>query len=205
MAFRRLSVGSMNLGTLLARTLAGLVVAVTGTAAVAAGGGALNDPQETYSSAWVRPDRPTPPSDGVVASVTIQFVSYALNSVGGKYKLIPVLLRIDSRPAALPLAIDQDRLFVLSNGKKIPASFQLSVLDRPLWDSLTPDMKKRLTYPEQLPANSTVVVYAFVPLADLQGPPEAFEYTIKALPAPLTMVPEPKKKAASLSVDARRG
>src|SRR5580765_8529667 len=112
LAFQRLSVGSMNLGTLLARTLGGLVVAVTGTVALAAGGGALNDPQETYSSAWVRPDRPAAPSEGVAASVTIQFVSYALNSVGGKYKLIPVLLRIDARPAALPLAIDQDRLFV---------------------------------------------------------------------------------------------
>lgn len=205
MAFQRLSFGSINLGIHLARTLGGLVVAFTGALALAAGGGALNDPQETYSTAWVRPDRPAAPTEGVAASVTIQFVSYALNSVGGKYKLIPVLLRIDARSAALPLSIDQDRLFVLSNGKKIAASFQLSALDRPLWDSLTPDMKKRLTYPEQLPANSTAIVYAFVPLVDLQGSLEGFEYAIKSLPAPLTMMPEPKKKAALLSVDGRQG
>jgi len=195
----------MNLGTIVTRTLGGLLVAACATASFAAGGGALNDPQETYSTERIGPERAATPDQGVNASVTVQFVSYALNSVGGKYRLIPLLLRIGPRPAPLALAIDQDRLVVLAGGKKIPASFQLSALDRPLWDSLSPETKKRLTYPEQLSANSASVVYAFVPLADLPGPPDGFELTLKSLAAPLTLLPEPKKAAASLAGDDATG
>ena len=195
----------MNLGTFVARTVGGLMVAASATASLAAGGGALNDPNETYSSAWVVPGQPVATDPGVTASTAVHFVPYALNSVGGKYKLVPLLLRIGARPGALPLSIDQDRLFVLSKGRKIAASFQLSALDRALWDSLPPETKKHLTYPEQLSPNSAAVVYAFVPLADLQGPPEAFEYAIKSLPAPLQLIPEPKKKAAAVSAGGRTG
>ncbi len=138
------------------------------------------------------------PNDGVIASVTVQFVSYELNSVAGKYKLIPVLLRTSARSAPITLSIEKDRLVVSSGGKAIAASFRLSALDRPLWDALPPDAKKRLTYPEQLSPNSAMMVYALVPLADLKGRLEGFEYTIKSLPAPLLLQPEPKKKAAAL-------
>ena len=174
------------------RIVVGMTVAVVATVALAAGGGTLNDPQETYSNSWKGV-----PNDGVIASVTVQFVSYELNSVAGKYKLIPVLLHTGARPTPLPLALEQDRLVVMSGGRTIAASFQLSALDRTLWDSLPPDTKKRLTYPEQLSPNSAMMVYAFVPLADLKGPLEGFEYTIKSLPAPLLMQLEPKKKAAA--------
>lgn len=191
----------MNLGTIFTRTIGGLMVAASATASFAAGGGALNDPQETYSTERIGPERAATPDQGVTASVTVQFVSYALNSVGGKYKLIPLLMRIGARPAPVALAIDQDRLVVLSGGKKVPASFQLSALDRPLWDSLSPETKKRLTYPEQLSPNSAAVIYAFVPIADLAGLPEGFEYTVKSLAAPLVMLPEPKKAAAALAGD----
>jgi hypothetical protein len=174
---------------------AGIAVAVSATVALAAGGGTLNDPQETYTNSWKGM-----PNDGVIASVTVQFVTYELNSVAGKYKLIPVLLRTGARSA--PLALEQDRLVVSCGGKKIAASFQLSALDRTLWDSLPPDTKRRLTYPEQLSPDSAMMVYAFVPLADLKGQLEGFEYTIKSLPAPLLLQPEPKKKAAALPDDA---
>ena len=203
MAFERLSFRSIRVAVV--RVLGGLGVAAGATVAMAAGGGALNDPQETYSSAFVRPDRPAAPDEGVAASTTVQFVPFALNSVGGKYKLVALLLRVGARPVPLALSLDQDRLVVLSKGKRIAASFQLSALDRPLWDALPPETKKSLTYPEQLNPNSAAVVYAFVPLAELQGSPEGFEYTIKSLSAPLMLVPEPKKKAAVLPVDGRRG
>jgi hypothetical protein len=188
----------MDLCTIATRLATALLLATSATASLAAGGGALNDPQETYSTERIGPERAATPDQGVVASITVQFVSYALNSVGGKYKLLPLLLRV-TRPTPLALSIDQDSLVVLNAGKKIPASFRLSALDRPFWDSLSPEMKKRLTYPEQLSPNSATVVYAFVPQADLVGIPEGFEYTVKSLTAPLLMIPEPKKKAAALS------
>ena len=178
------------------RIAAGIAVAVVATGALAAGGGTLNDPQETYTSNWNAAT-----NDGVIASVTVQFVSYELNSVAGKYKLIPVLLRAGTRSAPLSLALEQDRLVVSSGGNTIVASFQLSALDRTLWDSLSPDTKRRLTYPEHLSPNSAMMVYAFVPLGDLKGPIEGFEYTIKSLPAPLLLQPERKKKAAALAGD----
>lgn len=196
----------MDLATIVTRLAAGLVLAASVSAPLAAGGGALNDPQETYSSEFIGPDRPVAPDTaGVSARVTVQFVAYELNAVGGKYRLIPVLLRIGARPAPLALSIEQDSLVVLSAGRRIPASFRLSALDRPLWDALSPEMKKRLTYPEQLNPNSASVVYAFVAISDLPGPPERFEYTIKALPAPLLLLPEPKKAAAALSRNAVAG
>lgn len=171
-----------------------VALAVGPAPALAAGGGTLNNPQETYTNSWTGM-----PSDGVIASVTVQFVGYELNAVAGKYKLIPVLLRTGARPAPLTLALDQDLLVVMSGGRKVAASFQLSALDRTLWDSLPPEMKKWLTYPEQVSPESAVMVYAFAPLAELTGPLEGFEYTITSLPAPLLLQPEPKKKAAALS------
>jgi hypothetical protein len=171
----------------------GIAVVVAVRLAVAAGGGALNDPQETYSNSWLGK-----PSDGVVASVSVQLVSYDLNSVAGKYKLIPVLLRADARSASLALSISQDRLVVISGGQRVSASFQLSALDRTLWDSLAPATKNWLSYPEQLRPNSAVMVYAFVLAADLKGRLEGFEYTLASLPAPLKLQAEPKKKAAAL-------
>lgn len=176
---------------------AAIAVAVSATAALAAGGGTLNDPQETYTSNWNGL-----PTDGVTATVTVQFVAYELNAVAGKYKLVPVLLRAASRSAPLALSLEQDRLVVISGGKKVAASFQLSALDRPLWDSLSQETKRRLTYPEQLNPDSATMVYAFVQLADLTGPLEGFEYTIRSLPAPLVIRPEPRKKAAALGAAA---
>lgn len=162
------------------------------TTALAAGGGALNDPQTTY----VGIARGTAPDDALVATVTVQLVSYELNSVAGKYRLIPVLLRAGRRTTPVTLSLEQDSLIVISNGKRITASFQLSALDRALWDGLSPEMRNRLTYPEQLRAESAMVVYAFAPLAELTSAPSAFEYTIKSLGAPLLLKPEAAKAAA---------
>lgn len=189
----------MGLGTIIARCAGVVWMGLCVSSTLAAGGGALNDPQETYTS-----ERPGMAGGGVSASVTIQFVAYALNTVGSKYRLIPVRVWVGDRPAPLLMAIDQDRLHVASGGKKVAASFQLSALDRPFWDSLTPELKKWLTYPEQLSPNSAAVVYAFVPLADLPGPIEGFEYTIKSLAAPLLLMPEAKKAAAQAD-DAPQG
>lgn len=184
----------MHRRAIFAWILVAVALAVNAAPALAAGGGTLNNSQETYTNGWTEM-----PSDGVIASVTVQFVGYELNAVAGKYKLIPVLLRTGARPAPLTLAPDEDRLVVMSGGRKVAASFRLSALDRTLWDSLPPEMKKRLTYPEQVSPESAVMVYAFVPLAELTGPLEGFEYTIRSLPAPLLLLPEPNKKAAALS------
>lgn len=67
-------------------------------------------------------------------------------------------------------------------------------------DSLTDSMRKMLTYPEQIAPNSARMVYAFVALADLKGPPVSLEYTIKSLSAPLQLSEEPRKKAAALGL-----
>jgi hypothetical protein len=166
----------------------GLVVAT----ALAAGGGALNDPQKTYVSTT----RGAAADDIVVATVTLQLVSYELNSVAGKYRLIPVLLRAGRRQAPVMLSLEQDSLVVISNGQRITGSFQLSALDRALWDGLSPEMRNRLTYPEQLKPDSAMVVYAFAPLTELKAPPSSFEYTIKSLGAPLLLKPEAAKAAA---------
>lgn len=173
-----------------------LAVALGALAVLAAGGGALNDPQETYTNGWTGM-----PTDGLLASVTVQFVSYELNSVAGKYKLIPVLLRAEGRQAPVALSIERDRLIVISDGKRVSASLQLSSLDRTLWDSLPPETQNWLTYPEHLRPGSSLMVYAFAPLAALKGRLEGFEYTIQSLPVPLLLKPEAKKKAASLPGD----
>jgi hypothetical protein len=174
--------------------LALLATALGALAVLAAGGGALNDPRETYTNVV-----PGMPPEDVVASVTVQFVSYDLNSVGGKYKLIPILLSAAARKTPLALSIERDRLVVISNGKRVSASLQLSSLDRTLWDSLPQETKEWLTYKEDLKPGSSVMVYAFAPLTELKGRPAGFEYTIQSLPVPLLLKPEAKKKAVSLA------
>ena len=170
-----------------------LATALAALAALAAGGGALNDPQQTYTN-----NRTGMPTDRIVASVSVQLVSYDLNSVAGKYKLIHLLLSAAGRQAPVALSVAQDRLIVINDGKRVAASLQLSTLDRSLWDSLPPETQNWLTYPEQLKPDSSLMVYAFVPLAELKGRPTGFEYTIKSLPTPLLLQPEAKKGAAAL-------
>jgi hypothetical protein len=174
--------------------LAWMGLALVATAALGAGGGALNDPQTTYTSVGRGA-----PTDDVIATVTLQRVSYELNSVAGKYRLISILLRAGRRPAPVALSLEQDSLIVVSNTKRIAATFQLSALDRALWDALSPEMRNRLTYPEELKPESAVMIYAFAALADVKDLPTAFEYTIKSLPRPLLLKPE-APKAAALSV-----
>jgi hypothetical protein len=170
---------------------AGLGIALVATAALGAGGGALNDPQTTYTSL-----SRGAPADDVIATVTVQRVSYELNSVAGKYRLISILLRSGRRPTPVALSLEQDSLIVISKAKRISASFQLSALDRPLWDALSADTRNWLTYPEQLKPDSAMMIYAFAPLAELKDPPTAFEYTVKSLGGPLLLKPEPPKAAA---------
>lgn len=170
--------------------MAWVALALGATVAAGAGGGATNDPQTIYTSIARR----QPPA-GVIATVTVQHVSHELNSVAGKYRLIPVLLRAVERQAPVLLSREHDRLSVLSGDRRVAASFELSALDRALWDSLPQQTRNWLTYPEQLARDGAVMVYAFVPLAELKTAPTAFEYTIRSLPAPLLLEPEAKKAA----------
>lgn len=181
----------MRTRRLMAYTGLGIALALASTAALGAGGGAVNDPQTTLSNIATGPL-----SEGIIVSVTMQLVSYELNSVAGKYRLFAVQLRGAGRPGPVALSREQDRLVVISGTTRINASFELSALDRALWDSLSPQARNWLTYPDRLERDGAVVVYAFVPLADLTGMPTAFEYTIKSLPAPLQLRPEAKKAAA---------
>lgn len=182
----------MHTRRLLACIGLGIALALAATAARGAGGGASNDPQLTLSNI------PTgaPLAEGIIVSVTIQRVSYELNSVAGKYRLFAVQLRGAGRPGPVALSREQDRLVVLSGTTRINASFELSALDRALWDGLSPEAKNWLNYPDRLERDGAAVAYAFVPLADLKGLPSGFDYTIKSLPAPLLLRPEAKRAAA---------
>jgi hypothetical protein len=184
----------MRSKTLWTQAVAWMAAAALARTALAAGGGALNDPQTVYVTVTAG----RPPVE-VTATVTLQLVGYELNSVAGKYKLIPIRLQAGRLEKPLLLSLDEDGLVATRDGKRVDASFQLSKLDRPLWDSLSPETRNRLTYPEQLRPESAVVVYAFLPLAELKEPPSTFEYTIKSLPGTLLLRPAPPKAASLLS------
>jgi hypothetical protein len=172
-------------------TVAWIGLALAATAALGAGGRTVNDPQTTHTNVQMGAA-----AEGVIASVTVQHVGYELNSVAGKYRLVPILLRAAGRPGPVTLSREQDRLVVISGTARIPASFELSALDRALWDSLAPQTRTWLTYPDRLDKDGAVMVYAFAPLAELKTPPTAFEYTIKSLATPLLLRPEAAKAAA---------
>ena len=127
-------------------------------------------------------------------SIAIEPVSFGVNSVANKYKLIEIA--IENRSAApITFSPDQDRFEAVINGQTVPAVLSLQRADGALWDSFTAARRKDLAYPVRINGaavgRSTVPEYVsiFVFLAADRVPdvPTEFRYTIASLGTTVTL------------------
>jgi len=146
-----------------------------------AGGGVLNNPRAFFTT-----DLPGTPGDTVGARVEFQWILFKLNTVQGKYKVVPVLVE-NRGPEPIGLSRSDDTFAVLFEGRSVPGILQLSKADRDLWDSLDSSTQRMLSYPEQVGRNEAVMIYVFFKEADLSGMPTGFDYTVKSLGRTLTL------------------
>jgi hypothetical protein len=132
-------------------------------------------------------------------SVEIERVTFKLNAVNNKYKVIRI--RVENRAAeVIRLSGDDDLIEVeTADGKVVRGTFDLRRQDAAVWDSWGPDMRKLLTYPsaisrakgDDLSTRQPAVVYifAFFPAVSVPDVPSSFRYTIKSVGEPITIRP----------------
>ena len=80
-------------------------------------------------------------------SVEIERVSFKLNSLKDKYKVVRI--RVENRMTApIKLSGDQDAIELeMGSGTVVRGTFNLRGQDGPMWDSLSDDLREALAYP----------------------------------------------------------
>jgi len=154
-----------------------ILVAVCASASLVwgAGGGILNDPTTYLTTA-----QPGQPPSRFQAWVRMPSIQFKLNTVAGKYRIIPIVIE-NQGAEAVALSGATDRVVVTVGGRKVPAILELFKADRPLWDSWDLSLRRPLTYPAQVRPDESVMIYAFVRVADVPEAPESLDFTIRSL------------------------
>ncbi|HKE95152.1 MAG TPA: hypothetical protein VKB34_12650 [Povalibacter sp.] len=117
----------------------------------------------------------------VQATIRLQPNSFALESVANKYRLIPIEIS-NAGEAELALSATRDQVKVITRTDEIlVGSFQLSKLDRTFWDSLESWQQDAASYPENVPAGSSRLVFVYVPAEKLRGVPKGVDLAIASL------------------------
>lgn len=139
--------------------------------ALAGGGGTRTTLYVTRDS---RPDLPR-------AAIRFDDVLYALNTVQGKYKVVPVML--ESGPEGLPIGLsrDADVFSISAGGRTVQGILDLAKADPELWGSLETPLKEALLYPAGLEPEEMRTIYILAPASELQGLPDSFSLFIKSL------------------------
>jgi hypothetical protein len=127
-------------------------------------------------------------------SITIEPVSFNLNSVAGKYKFIEI--SVENRSTTpVTLSSDQDRFEAVINGQTVQAILSLQRADSVLWDSFTAARRKDLAYPVRINAAAVgrntvpeyVSLFVFLPADRTPDVPTEFHFTIASLGATVTL------------------
>jgi hypothetical protein len=155
-----------------------LLVLVAGVAmaglAVAGGGGGI-------PSALLTSERPGQEPGKIQAAIRLQPLSFALQSVASKYRLIPIELRNDGEQEITLSAVrDQVRVFTAS-GEELVAGLDLAKLDRAFWDSLDSGQQNSAAYPEIVPAGAARLFFAYVPAKQLRQIPARVDVRIASV------------------------
>lgn len=138
-------------------------------------------------------------------SVEIERVSFKLNSLKDKYKVVRI--RVENRMTApIRLSGDQDAIELeMGNGTVVRGTFNLRGQDGSLWDSLSDDLREALAYPlsirgvkgegADLRRPEVVYVFAFFPSDKVTDVPRSFQYTIQSLGKAVKIQPPPATAA----------
>lgn len=109
----------------------------------------------------------------------IEPVSFRLNAVNGKYRLVQFEVR-NGGNKPVTLSNDADRLEMqLANGSVV-ANLNPRKTDTEWWDALPNGLREALAYPASI-SGERRVLYVLFPLTDATVWPRSFRYTIASL------------------------
>jgi hypothetical protein len=145
------------------------------------------------------------PTNQCMFSIEIDRVTFKLNSLKNKYKLVRVRLEnMMSGPIRLSREGDSIEL-ELSDGKVVRGTFNLQGRDGQLWDALSDDTRKALAYPlfargvkgdEASPRRPEVIyVFAFFPADEVPEMPRVFRYKIQSVGKTIVIKSPPQTAA----------
>lgn len=128
-------------------------------------------------------------------TIEIERVIFQLNSVRNKYKVVRVKI-LNRSPKPLHLSKNQDKMQISFREREMTAILDLSAHDPGFWDSLSPEIRRALVYPEIVEAGEEENIFVFIPDPELKEMPAVFRYTIETLPVKQVDIPEERLATA---------
>jgi len=120
-------------------------------------------------------------SGEVLFSSELERVMFRLTSVQNKYKVVRVKIENKSRKQ-LYLSREKDKMELQLVDRVITGILNISSHDPTLWDSLDPELRKALAYPQLVEPGEEENIFVFIPDRDLKEVPRKFTYTIGNVP-----------------------
>jgi len=121
-------------------------------------------------------------------SARVEKVLYSITSVQNKYKVIRIRI-VSKSETPLQLSADNDAIDVVIAGKKVAGILDIFKKDSGFWDGLTPEIRKSLAYPPNVPSREEESIFVFIPKDTAENIPEAFHYKIATLPDEVVIAP----------------
>lgn len=126
-------------------------------------------------------------------STRIEKVLFSITSVQNKFKVIRIQI-VNKSEKSLPLSVDNDAIDVVIDGKKVAGILDIFRKDSAFWDGLTPEIRKSLAYPPNVPSREGESIFVFIPKDTAENIPEVFRYKIATLPGEVVI--EQRRAAA---------
>jgi len=113
-------------------------------------------------------------------SSEINPILFLVNSMHGRYKVVEIKIKNWSKKK-LSLSKESDKVAFDSN--RIEGILDLAKHDPTLWDSMKPELREVLAYPQSILPNNEKNVYVFIPIDRMsEGPPGLIRYSFDSLP-----------------------
>ncbi len=116
-------------------------------------------------------------------TVEIEEIMFLINSVKDKYKVFRIRINNFS-DKKIKLSIEEDKVDVhFENNDPITGIIDLYKVNQALWDSFTPELRRKLVYPRIVEAEEEESIFVFIPNPELiKKAPKSFHYTISDVP-----------------------
>jgi hypothetical protein len=103
-----------------------------------------------------------------------------LNAVQGKYKALRINIHNEGKKP-LALSATTDRVEVGSAGRMVPAFLDLAAREPVLWNSLLPELRRALVYPQTVDAGEQESIVVFFTGLPANAVPTELHYTLASL------------------------
>jgi hypothetical protein len=125
-------------------------------------------------------------------SADVDPISFRLNAVNGKYRLVQFEAR-NGGDKPVTLSADADRLEMVLASGSVVANLNPRKTDTEWWDALPKELREALAYPKSI-SSERRVLYVLFPMTDAAASPSSFRYTIASLGGPIVEIRVPATK-----------